>query len=83
MQWASSEASEIRLKRETLVWVDLAVDGRLDSHSGLDSELLIAESIVQSGYRRDDDRDAPASGAGVFGGENVLALSLWRGIPHS
>lgn len=40
IHWASSEVNDIRLKRDALVWVDRAVDGLLDSHSGLDSSLL-------------------------------------------
>lgn len=40
IQCASSDVNDIRLKSDALVWVDRAVDGLLDSHSGLDSSLL-------------------------------------------
>lgn len=45
----SSEAIEYRLKRDALVWVETAVEGRLDSQSGVDSTLLQREPRVQSG----------------------------------
>lgn len=71
----SSDVREKRLKREALVCVDRAVDGRLDSHSGVDSPLLKAESMDQLGYRLGDSEGA-APGAGVLGGENRLPRTL-------
>jgi hypothetical protein len=78
----SSERWEIRLNKEALVCVDLDVEGRLDSYSGVDSTLLIAESIVQLGYRVGDS-EGTQSGAGVFGGENVLPRGRRRCISLS
>lgn len=67
----SSDVTEKRLNRDALVCVDFAVDGRLDSHSGVDSALLHAEPVDQSGKRLGESEGA-APGAGVLGGENVL-----------
>ncbi|PHH59405.1 hypothetical protein CDD82_2489 [Ophiocordyceps australis] len=61
-----SESSEQRLKSEALVWVERAVEGRLEAHSGLDSRLSRAPSMHQSG-KRWGDSDGTARPAGVRG----------------
>lgn len=72
MQSPSSEVCEKWLKSEEAVWVEKAVDGLLDSYSGLDSksESLHVDPVDQSG-KLGTGSDRAKSNAGVFGGEKT------------
>jgi hypothetical protein len=70
-----SEWIEKRLKMDALVRVDLAVDGRLLSQSGLDSIPPNGEAR-QSGNCWGDITNDGMIGAGVFGGEKGLIESM-------
>jgi hypothetical protein len=57
---------------DALVKVDRAVDGRLDSYSGLDSRSVQIDSVDQSGNNGADSIYGELSGAGVLGGDRTL-----------
>lgn len=67
---SSEKHEDRRLNDDVLVRLEREVDGLLDSGSGLDSQLLRAESIDQLGYL-EGESDGAEPGAGVFGGEKV------------